>query len=325
MLVLIADKLPAHAVSALRDLGAEVVARPELKADTLPAALEQTGARVLIVRSTQVTAAALAASDTLELVIRAGAGTNTIDVAAATERKIAVANTPGKNGIAVAELAMGLILALDRRLPDAVADMRQGRWRKSHYGKAMGLHGRRLGIVGFGSIGREVAKRAQGFGMHVGAFDVVLDDATARQYDVHRYAQVEELFAEADVVTVHVPYNTRTKRLVNAAMIGKMKPGALLVHTARGGVVDDAALIAAVKEGRIRAALDVYEDEPTGGDDPYEGPTRDVEGLYGTPHIGASTEQAQDAVAEETIAIVKGFLDNGVVANLVNVEIRTRV
>jgi D-3-phosphoglycerate dehydrogenase len=322
MLVLIADKLPTHAVSALRDLGAEVVVRPELKADTLPAALQESGAGVLIVRSTEVTAAALAATDALKLVIRAGAGTNTIDVAAATQRKIAVSNTPGKNGIAVAELAMGLILALDRRLPDAVADVRQGRWRKSHYGKAMGLHGRWLGVVGFGAIGREVAKRAQAFGMQVGAYDVMLDDTIAREFNVHRHADLDDLFVESDVVTVHVPYNTKTKHLVNAERIGKMKPGALLVHTARGGVVDDAALIAAAKEGRIRAALDVYEDEPTGGDDPYAGPIRAVDGIYGTPHIGASTDQAQDAVAEETIAIVKGFLDTGVVANLVNVEIR---
>lgn len=324
MVVLIADKLPSHAVSALRDLGTEVVVRPELGADDLPQALRQTGARILIVRSTEVTAASIEASDSLRLVIRAGAGTNTIDVAAATRRRIAVSNTPGKNGIAVAELAMGLILALDRRLPDAVADMRRGRWRKSHYGKAMGLYGRRLGVVGFGAIGREVAKRAQAFGMKVGAFDVFLDQATADALDVERYVALDRLFAESDVVSVHVPYTAKTKHLVDAPLIAKMKPGALLVHTARGGVVDDAAVVAAAKEGRIRAALDVFEDEPAGGDDAYTGPIRDVEGIYGTPHIGASTEQAQDAVAEETIAIVKGFLDTGTVANLVNTEILTR-
>jgi D-3-phosphoglycerate dehydrogenase len=321
MLVLIADKLPTNAVSALRDLGTEVVVRPELKADDLPEALRQTGAGILIVRSTEVTAAAIEASDSLKLVIRAGAGVNTIDVPAATKRKVAVSNTPGKNGIAVAELAMGLILALDRRLPDAVADIRRGRWRKSHYGKAMGLYGRQLGIVGFGAIGREVAKRAQAFGMRVGAFDVVLDNATADAHGVEHYVGLDRLFSESDVVSVHVPYNAKTKHLVDAALIGKMKPGALLVHTARGGVVDDAAVIAAAKEGRIRAALDVYEDEPEGGDDPYAGPMRDVEGIYGTPHIGASTDQAQDAVAEETIVIVKGFLATGTVANLVNTQI----
>jgi D-3-phosphoglycerate dehydrogenase len=323
MLVLIADKLPSFAVSALRDLGAEVEVRPDLKAQTLPDALVQTRAEVLIVRSTEVTAAALAATDSLKLVIRAGAGTNTIDVAAATQRKIAVSNTPGKNGIAVAELAMAMILALDRRLPDAVADMRQGRWRKSEYGRARGLYGRRLGIVGFGAIGREVAKRAQAFGMRVAAYDVVLDDSTAETYGVQRFAELDGLFSESDVVSVHVPYNTRTKHLVGAALLAKMKPGALLVHTARGGVVDDAALLAAVREGRIRAALDVYEDEPEGSDDTYAGPHREVEGIYGTPHIGASTDQAQEAVAEETVAIVKGYVDTGAVANLVNVEIRS--
>jgi D-3-phosphoglycerate dehydrogenase len=321
MLVLIADKLATNAVSALRDLGPEVVVRPELKADTLPDALRQTGAGILIVRSTEVTAAALAASDALRLVIRAGAGVNTIDVGAATQRKIAVSNTPGKNGIAVAELAMGLILALDRRLPDAVADLRQGRWRKSLYGQSRGLYGRRLGLVGFGAIGREVAKRAQAFGMQVGAFDVVLDATTAEALGVHHYPELDALFAESDVVSVHVPYNTKTKHLVNASLIGRMKPGALLVHTARGGVVDDAALVAAVKEGKIRAALDVFEEEPAGGDDAYDGPVRDVPGIYATPHIGASTDQAQEAVAEETVAIVKGFLASGTVANLVNVEI----
>jgi D-3-phosphoglycerate dehydrogenase len=322
MLVLIADKLPPHGISALRDIGVEVDSRPDLRASDLPEALQQTGAQVLIVRSTEVKKEAFEAATHLELVIRAGAGTNTIDVKAATAHGVAVANTPGKNGIAVAELTMGFILALDRSLPDAVADVRQGRWRKKHYGKARGLHGRSLGLVGFGAIAREVAKRAQAFGMRVGAYDIVLEAATASEHDIRPFTDLDALFAESDVISVHVPYNASTKHLVGAAQIAKMRAGSLLVHTARGGVVDDAALIAAVREGKIRAALDVFEEEPTGGDDPYNGPARDVSGLYGTPHIGASTDQAQDAVADETVLIVRGFVETGVVAHLVNTDFK---
>ena len=319
MLVLIADKLPAKGLADLRELGLTVDARPDLKADALPAAVAECGAGILVVRSTKVTATVFEKARNLGLVIRAGAGVNTIDLDAASRHGVYVANCPGRNAIAVAELTMGLLLSMDRRIPDAVADLRAGKWRKKHYGKASGLLGRRLGLVGFGSIAQAVAERALAFGMHVGAYSRSLTEATAAAHGVKAYGSLDELLAECDAVSLHVPYSEGTKHLIGASRLATMKDGAMLLHTARGGVVDDAALREAVEAGRIRAGLDVFEDEPSGGDAAFEVPLKDVPGIYGTPHIGASTEQAQLATAAEVTRIVAGYMEHGGVANVVNV------
>lgn len=319
MLVLIADKLPAKGLADLRELGLTVDARPDLNADDLPDAVAECGAGILVVRSTKVTAAVFERARNLGLVVRAGAGVNTIDLDAASRHGVYVANCPGRNAIAVAELTMGLLLAMDRRIPDAVADLRAGKWRKKHYGKASGLLGRRLGLVGFGSIAQAVAERAIAFGMHVGAYSRSLTKATAAAYGVEAYGSLDDLLAQCDVVSLHVPYSEGTKHLIGAPQLATMKDGALLLHTARGGVVDDAALREAVEAGRIRAGLDVFEDEPSGGDAAFDAALKDVPGVYGTPHIGASTEQAQLATAAEVARIVEGYVDHGKVANVVNV------
>jgi D-3-phosphoglycerate dehydrogenase / 2-oxoglutarate reductase len=319
MLVLIADKLPATAVGALRELGLGVDARADLRANDLPEALAQTGAGILVVRSTEVSAAAFDAAPNLSLVIRAGAGVNTIDLDAASRHGVFVANCPGKNAIAVAELTMGLILALDRRIPEAVADLRDGRWRKSHYGRADGLHGKRLGLLGFGPIAREVAIRARAFGMHVDAYARTLTSSDAAAHGAHAVGSLDELVRTADILSVHVPYSKTTHHIVGARELGAMKDGALVIHTARGGVVDDAALQTEVARGRLRAGLDVFEDEPSGGDDAFEHPLRALDGIYGTPHIGASTDQAQAATADEVVRIVQSYLESGTVPNVVNV------
>lgn len=319
MLVLIADKLPAQGLSDLRDLGLTVDARPDLTADALPDALRETGAGALVVRSTKVTQAAFEAATNLGLLIRAGAGVNTIDLDAASRQGVFVANCPGRNAIAVAELTMGMLLSLDRRIPDAVADLRSGKWRKKHYGKAAGLLGRKLGLVGFGSIAQAVAARAQAFGMQVGAYSRSLTAARAQQSDVHAYGSLDDLLADCDAISLHVPYSEATKHLIGAPQIARMKDGAFLLHTARGGVVDDAALREAVLAGKVRAALDVFEEEPAGGDSAFETAMAQLDGLYGTPHIGASTEQAQLATAAEVVRIIKGYVETGNVANVVNV------
>lgn len=319
MLVLIADKLPAAGLADLRDLGLTVDSRPDLSAETLPEALRETKAGALVVRSTKVTAAAFDAAAGLGLVVRAGAGVNTIDLDAASRHGVFVANCPGRNAIAVAELTMGLLLAMDRRIPDAVADLRAGKWRKKHYGKAAGLLGRRLGLVGFGAIAQAVAARAQAFGMEVGAYSRSLTEARSSAFGVKAYAQLDDLLDECDAISVHVPYSAATKHLIGAAQLARMKDGAMLLHTARGGVVDDAALRDAVSSGKVRAGLDVFEEEPAGGDAAFETPLQNVEGIYGTPHIGASTEQAQLATAAEVVRIIGGYMDSGEVANVVNV------
>jgi len=319
MLVLIADKLPAAGLADLRDLGLTVDSRPDLSAETLPEALHETGAGALVVRSTKVTAAAFDAAAGLGLVVRAGAGVNTIDLDAASRNGVFVANCPGRNAIAVAELTMGLLLAMDRRIPDAVADLRAGKWRKKHYGKAAGLLGRRLGLVGFGAIAQAVAARAQAFGMEVGAYSRSLTETRSSAFGVKAYAQLDDLLDECDAISVHVPFSAATKHLIGAAQFARMKDGAMLLHTARGGVVDDAALRDAVSSGKVRAGLDVFEEEPSGGDAAFETPLQNVEGIYGTPHIGASTEQAQLATAAEVVRIIAGYMDSGEVANVVNV------
>lgn len=313
MRVLIADKFPEAGQATLRELGLEITFDPDLGADTLPGALRESEASILIVRSTKVTREAFESASNLQLVIRAGAGVNTIDRDAASERGVFVANCPGKNAIAVAELAMGLMLSLDRNIPDAVAEMRAGSWNKKKYGKARGLFGRTLGIVGFGAIGRELAQRARGFGMEVLAFDKFSEIVGAESVDT-----LDELLERSDAISLHVPYLEATHHLIGKEQIAKMKDGAYLIHTARGGVVDDAAVKEAVEAGKIRAALDVFENEPSSGKADFDLPLKGS-AAYTTPHIGASTDQAAAAIADETVRIVREFVQRGNVPNTVNV------
>jgi D-3-phosphoglycerate dehydrogenase / 2-oxoglutarate reductase len=320
MRVLVADTLSAAAVAALAELGLQVIEAPSLTAAQIPAALAEHRPEILVVRSTEVTAAAFEAEGPLGLVIRAGAGVNTIDLPAASRAGVFVANCPGKNSIAVAELTMGLLLAIDRKIPDAIAEARAGRWDKKRFSKADGLAGRRMGLVGFGSIAREVATRARAFGLEVVAWSRSLDDAGAKAAGVVRAASLPELLASCDIVSVHVPYGAATKHLVDSAALARMKPGAILLHTARGGVVDDTALHEAVAAGRIRAGLDVLADEPEAGVAPLPQPLAKLPGCYVMPHVGASTEQAQLAIADEVVRIVRDYVTEGVVPNCVNLR-----
>jgi D-3-phosphoglycerate dehydrogenase len=320
MRVLIADKLPPSGVRAIADLGIEVIERPELQASDLPGALAESGAEVLVVRSTKVTAEAFAGAPRLGLVVRAGAGVNTIDITAANRHGVFVSNCPGKNAIAVAELTLALILSLDRRIPDAVATMRQGLWNKKRFGQAEGLHGRRLGLVGFGHIGREVAARARAFGLVVEVFDPALDRGAADSHGVELAADLDALLRGCDIISLHVPYGKATHHLIGGRELALLKDGALVVNTARGGVLDDGALAEAVRSGRVRAALDVFEDEPSGAEAPFASPVRELPGLYATPHIGASTEQAERATSAEAARIIDEYLRTGNVPSAVNLQ-----
>src|SRR5215217_6748274 len=265
MKVLIADKFEKVGIDGLKDLGCSVVSEPEVKAEALPELIKQIDPNILIVRSKKVNAEALRAGTALTLVIRAGAGIDTIDVAAASELGVFVSNCPGKNSIAVAELVMGLLLSCDRRIPDQVADLRHGKWNKAEYSKARGLHGRTLGIVGLGQIGREVAQRARAFGMRVVAWSRNLTHEEADRLGI-TYAQTPlEVARVSDAVSVNVAANAETRQLVNAEFLAAMRPGAYLINTSRGSVVDEVALEQAVREKKIRAGLDVFADEPAGG------------------------------------------------------------
>ncbi len=323
MKVLIADKFEKVGIDGLKELGCTVIAQPEVKAEDLPAKLREVDPHILIVRGKKVSAEALQAGTALTLVIRAGAGIDTIDVAAASARGIFVSNCPGKNSIAVAELVMGLLLACDRRIPDQAADLRQGKWNKGEYSKARGLYGRTLGIVGLGQIGREIAARAQAFGMRVLAWSRSLTHEEADRLGV-TYAQTPLQVARlSDVVTINVAANAETRHLVGAEFLAAMHPGAYLINTSRGSVVDEAALEQAVRERGIRAGLDVFQNEPAGGTGEFRTAIVQAPGVYGTHHVGASTEQAQVAIAHEVIRIVQTFQDSGEVPNVVNRQARS--
>jgi D-3-phosphoglycerate dehydrogenase len=318
MKVLVADKFEKVGIDGLKELGCTVQSEPDVKADALPDLIRQVDPNILIVRSKKVSADALRAGTALTLVIRAGAGIDTIDVPTASELGVFVSNCPGKNSIAVAELVMGLLLACDRRIPDQVADLRAGKWNKSEYSKARGLYGRTLGIVGLGQIGREIASRAQAFGMRVTAWSRNLTHEEAERLEVV-YAQTPlDVARHADVVTINVAATPETKHLVNAEFLAAMKPGAYLINTARGSVVDEAALQRAVRERGIRAGLDVFQNEPGSGTGEFVSAVAQTPGIYGTHHVGASTDQAQVAIAHEVIRIVQSFRATGEVPNVVN-------
>jgi D-3-phosphoglycerate dehydrogenase len=322
MRVLIADKFEQSGRDGLEAIGCEVSFQPDLKDDLLVEAIREQNPDVLVVRGTKVTEPMLAAGQ-IKLVVRAGAGYNTIDVAAASRRGIYVSNCPGKNSIAVAELAFGLILALDRRIADNVISLRQGKWNKKEFSKARGLYGRTLGLVGVGRIGQEMIPRARCFGMPVIAWSRSLTPARAMAMGAEYKATPEDVVREADIVSVHVALNADTRAFLNTEFFSAMKEGAYFINTARGEVVDQAALIEAMNTRGIRAGLDVYAGEPTSATADFTDEIRNEPNLYGTHHIGASTDQAQEAIAAETVRIVREFKDTGKVPNVVNLARQT--
>lgn len=318
MKVLVADKFETVGIDGLKDLGCDVVLRADVKADELPALLTELNPKVLIVRSKKVTQAALSAGPGLALVIRAGAGIDNIDVGAASRLGIFVSNCPGKNSIAVAELVMGLLLSLDRRIPDQVADLRNHTWRKGEYAKARGVYGRTLGIVGLGQIGKEIARRAQGFGMKVVAWSRNFTDQEAERLQIGYCQTPLEVARLSDAVSINVAGTAETKNLVNEEFLAALKPGAYLINTSRGTVVDEAALERHVRERGIRAGLDVYQNEPSGNEGEFRTALAALPGVYGTHHVGASTDQAQVAIAHEVIRIVDAFKSTGSAPYCVN-------
>jgi D-3-phosphoglycerate dehydrogenase len=325
MRVLIADQFEAAGIDALTRAGCEVLYQPDLKGDTLAGAIRETGAAVLVVRSTAVTGAMLEAGS-LSLVVRAGAGYNTIDVATASRRGIYVSNCPGKNSIAVAELAFGLMLALDRRIPDNVADLRRGVWNKQEYSTARGLFGRTLGLLGYGQIGQEMAGRAHAFGMPVVVWSRRFTAGATtggERVPVTIAASPQEVAARCDVLSVHLALTADTRGLVGAAVLDRLKPGSYLINTARAEIVDQPALERAIRERHIRAAVDVFVAEPAASTGEFGDPIVQLPGVYGTHHIGASTEQAQDAIAAEAVRIVTTYKNTGKVPNVVNLAQKT--
>lgn len=322
MRILIADKFEQSGRDGLTAIGCDVAFQPELKDESLVEAIGVEKPDILVVRGTKVTEPMLAAGQ-IKLVVRAGAGFNTIDVAAASRRGIYVSNCPGKNSIAVAELAFALMLALDRRVPDNVIALRRGEWNKKEFSKGRGLFGRTLGLVGVGKIGQEMIPRARAFGMPVIAWSRSLTPARAAELSVEYKASPAEVASGADIVSVHVALNPETKEFLGAEFFRTMRHGAYFINTARGEVVDQPALMEAMKSRAIRAGLDVFAGEPTSATAEFADEIRNEANLYGTHHIGASTDQAQEAIAAETVRIVREFKETGKVPNVVNLARQT--
>ena len=317
MKVLVADAFPKERMAEMAALGLTVEHRPELTPQELPGAMS--GVTALVVRGKQVTAEVFARADALSLVIRAGAGVNTIDVAAASRVGVSVANCPGQNAIAVAELAIGLMVALDRRIPDNVAALRAGRWDKKAFSEAEGLFGRRLGVAGAGPIGRETIKRAHAFGLEVHAWSRSLDAARAAALGVKRAGSLAELASQVDILSLHLPLQKETRGLVGRQVLEALRPGAMLINTARAELVDQAALLELARAGRLRVGTDVFAGEPEKGQAAFDSELGKLPNVYGTHHVGASTAQAQDAIAAETVRILAAFVRDGTIPNCVNV------
>ena len=319
MKILFADKFPESQLQQLQDQGHECDLQPDLDGDTLPQAVKD--AEVLVVRSTKITSETIGAAASLRLIIRAGAGTNTIDKDAAADKGIPVCNIPGKNAVAVAELAMGLLIAIDRRIPENVIDLRAGRWNKKKYSVAQGLMGRHMGIIGLGAIGLAVAERARAFGIHVYVVDKPDRSARTREtlasLGLLTVPDLDAMLGACDIISLHVPSAAETKGMVDAEFLAKLQPGAILINASRGDVIDEAALIAAMNDKGIRAGLDVYADEPSAGEGAFSSALASHPNTCGTHHIGASTDQAQKAVSDGVLEVIDAFT-GGTVMNCVN-------
>ncbi len=311
--VLVSDDLSPEAVKILRDAGLEVDVKVGLKPDALEAIIGEYDG--LAVRSaTKVTARLLEKATRLKIVGRAGVGVDNVDLEAATRRGVVVMNTPGGSATAVAELALSMIMAAYRHVASATASVKAGKWEKKKF-QGRELAGKTLGVVGIGNIGSILVDRCLAMKMRAIAYDPFISPEAAAKLGV-TLVDLETVWRDADVISLHVPLTEQTRNMVNAATLAKMKRGAVLVNCARGGIVDEAALAEALRSGQLGAAgLDVFAEEP-----PAAGhPLLQLDNLVTTPHLGASTEEAQTAVAIAVAEQLAQYLGNGVVRNAVNV------
>jgi D-3-phosphoglycerate dehydrogenase len=312
--VLVSDSLAEQGVTVLeQSAGIEVVNRPGCSPDELLELIAD--ADGLVIRSgTKVTAEVLAAAKNLRIVGRAGIGVDNVDVAAATQNGVVVVNTPEGNNITTAEHAIALMVSLARHIPQATASMKAGKWEKKKF-QGMELYNRTLGVLGAGNIGRFVVSRAKGLGMKVIVHDPYLTSEAAARLEVER-VELDEMMSRADVVTVHVPKTKETTGILGAAEFAKARPGLIVINAARGGIVDEAALLAALESGQVGAAgLDVFVEEPP----PADHPLVNHPNVICTPHLGASTEQAQINVSVAVAEQVRDYLLKGEVRNSINV------
>jgi len=318
MRVLVADKLHPHTIDSLRHIGLDVVVN-DCDGDALHHAIVSSDPQSLVVKSTMITQTMMEHAPSLELIVRAGAGYDTIDVDVASELGIFVANCPGKNASAVAELTIGLMVALDRRIPNNVFDAQAGLWRKGMYSKASGLRGRILGLIGLGHIGQLVAEAAKSMGIDVVGWSRSLTEKKAHSLGIRYLSSPLEIASQADIISLHIPAIPDTFKLANRDFFNAMKPGALFINTSRGSIVDEGALLEAVNNKGILAGLDVFESEPEGKEGHLNTELSQHPLVYLTHHIGASTDQAQIATGKEVVRVIDIYSRTGVVPNCINI------
>lgn len=314
---LIADAFSADGIKQLKEAGHEVTFNKDLAGDSLVEEIGNLKPEVLVVRSTKVTKDVIDANPNLKVIIRAGAGTDTIDVAYASEKSIYVANCPGKNATAVAELAMGHIINIDRRLAENYALAKAGKWRKGMFAKCLGLKGRTLGLIGFGNIAQKVCRRAHAFQMDVLAYDV----HDIKFEDVKWATTVDEVLATSDIISIHVPNLPQTRGMVNKEFLEKMKDNAVLINTARGELVNEEDLAAHLDtHENFWYGTDVLQGEPSSKECDWEHPLAKHPRVYGSHHIGASTKQAEAEIGQEVVRIGKKYFETKTIdeQNLVN-------
>lgn len=318
MKVLLADKLAPVVQNYLDSQGHETIADPNLKGDSLKTALTEHAPSILVVRSTKVQAEHFNACPSLKLVIRAGAGVNTIDLDTASKKGVLIANCPGRNAIAVAELVLGHILNWDRHIFENISDFRQGIWNKKTHGKARGLFGQTLAVCGMGAIGKAVVQRAKAFGMHVKAWSRSLTPKQAETLGVEFCATPLEAASNADILTVHLPAVADTKNFVDATLLNAMNDGGFVINTSRNSLLNETDLLSAIESKGLKAGLDVFDNEPASSDNTVDSVLCNNPNVYVSHHIGASTDQATTSVAEGVVEIIDAWTQTGTVLNCVN-------
>lgn len=312
MKVLVSDSLSEKGVQILKSAGLEVDVKTGMKPDELKACIGQYHG-IVIRSATKLTSDVIDAAANLKVIGRAGSGLDNVDKAAATKKGIVVMNTPGGNTVTTAEHAIALMMSMARKVPQATASMKAGKWEKKKF-EGVELYNKTLGIIGLGQIGSQVAKKARGLEMNVVAFDPFLSEEKAAEMGIEK-CSIDEIFKRADFITMHTPLTPETKNLVNAESIKKMKKGVRLINCARGGIINERDLAEAIKSGHVAgAALDVFETEPPAADNPL----MNLDGVVCTPHLGASTQEAQDNVALAVAEQIADYLRFGTIRNAVN-------
>ena len=320
--ILIADSLSDEVVKTLQGDGNFVHIDPSITDKSLPDEIKDY--EVLVVRSTKVTCQTINNAKNLSLIVRAGAGVNTIDIKAASDKGIYVTNTPGCNADAVAELTIGQIIACDRQIVSNSINLRSGKWTKKKFLNSQGLRGRTLGLLGAGNVAQRVIKIAHAIGMNIIVWSYFFDDNDAKRLGVTRVLDKMDVARDADVVSIHIPYMKETHHLISKEFFDAMKPGAILVNTARGEIVDTQALTNAIKEKGIRAGVDVYENEPSTGMADFDQSEFAKLLSSSTCHIGGSTEQASELIALETVKVIQTYIKTGEPLNCVNIDARPK-